>query len=72
MSMGGIAYIAFKVDDVGETTMIMEREGFPRVQSGMIISNGSYACYNTIEPLKILWEALRVPKTMPISTRYSE
>lgn len=59
------------MDDVNETTQIMEREGFPAIQTGGF-SDGYYAYYDTIWPLKILWEAYRKPKIMPSLQRYPD
>jgi hypothetical protein len=60
----GISHLAFTVEDVAETTKIMEAEGFPAIQSGAYGDN-SYAYYDTRGPLKIAWEAFRPPPTNP-------
>ena len=58
----GISHLAFQVEDVAETTKIMEAEGFPAVQSGGY-ADSAYAYYDTLGPLKIAWEALQLPLT---------
>jgi len=65
----GLHHIQFLVDDINGTTKIMAKEGFPTVMSGWV-SDGSYAYYDTVGPLKIIWEAFQVPKTMPPMTHY--
>jgi len=65
----GIHHVQFLVDDINKTTQIMEKEGFPTVMSGWV-SDGSYVYYDTSGPLKIIWEAFQVPKTMPPVARY--
>ena len=66
----GINHLGFQVDDVDEITRIMEAEGFPTMQSGAY-ANSAYAYYDTIGPLKILWEAFRPPPTtLPFHGRY--
>lgn len=69
----GINHLAFAVDDVEETVRLMEAEGFPCVQYGKIASDGAYAYFDTLGPLKVYWEAFKLPTTsLPISMRYPE
>ncbi len=66
----GLHHIAFTVDDINQTTKIMNQEGFPTLMGGGF-SDGSFAYYDTRRPLKIILEAFQVPKAMPPSaTRY--
>jgi len=65
----GLHHIQFLVDDINETNEIMAKEGFPAIMSGWF-SDGSYAYYDTVGPLKVIWEAFQPPKTMPPMTRY--
>lgn len=60
----GISHLAFQVEDVAETSKIMEAEGFPTVQSGRYAGN-AYAYYDTCGPLKIAWEAFQPPVSKP-------
>ena len=63
----GIHHIGFLADDINETTQIMEKAGFPTVMSGKLF-NGSFAYYDTGEPLKTIWEAFQPPKArLPLS-----
>jgi len=58
----GIHHIQFLVDDIEDTNRIMEAEGFPVLMGGGIL-DGGFAHYDTSESLKIIWEAVQLPKT---------
>jgi catechol 2,3-dioxygenase-like lactoylglutathione lyase family enzyme len=58
----GIHHIQFLVDDIDETNRIMEAEGFSVLMGGRIL-DGGFAFYDTSGPLKVIWEALQLPKT---------
>ena len=65
----GLHHVRFIVDDINETTKIMNNEGFPTLMSGRI-SDGGFAYYDTGYALKCIWEAFQIPKIMPATTRY--
>jgi hypothetical protein len=68
----GISGLAFSVEDIAETTKIMENEGFPVIQSGEY-GGSSFACYDTFGLLKVAWEAFEPPSTEPSpDSRYPE
>jgi hypothetical protein len=52
------------VDDIEETNRIMEAQGFPVLMGGGFLGGG-FAFYDTVEPLKVVWEAFQPPKSMP-------
>ncbi|GAH30429.1 unnamed protein product, partial [marine sediment metagenome] len=52
----GLHHVAFTVDDINETTQIMNKEGFPTLMSGGF-SDGGFAYYDTLGPLKVTLEA---------------
>jgi catechol 2,3-dioxygenase-like lactoylglutathione lyase family enzyme len=60
----GIHHIQYQVDDIKETNRIMEKEGFPVLMGGGLL-DGGFAYYDTVGPLKIIWEAFQPPKVMP-------
>lgn len=55
----GVHHLAFVVDDVGETSKTMQKEGFPCVEGGKVDPVGEYACFDTVRALKILWKAYK-------------
>ncbi len=59
----GIHHLQFLVDDIKKTNRIMEAEGFPVLMGGGLL-DGGFAYYDTVEPLKIIWEAFQPPKEM--------
>jgi len=59
----GIHHLQFLVDDIKKTNRIMEAEGFPVLMGGGLL-DGGFAYYDTLEPLKIIWEAFQPPKEM--------
>ena len=66
----GLHHVAFTVDDINETTQMMNKEGFPTLMSGGF-SDGGFAYYDTLGPLKVTLEAFQVPEAMPPPmTRY--
>jgi len=65
----GLHHFQFLVDDIDETTRIMNEEGFPTIQSGGF-SDGAFAYYDTVGPLKTILEAFKENKTMPPMNRY--
>jgi catechol 2,3-dioxygenase-like lactoylglutathione lyase family enzyme len=65
----GLHHVQFLVDDIDKTTEIMTKEGFPTLMGGGF-SDGAFAYYDTVKPLKIIWEAVQLPKTYPPMTRY--
>ena len=67
----GINNLAFMVDDMEETIKLMAAAGFPCIQYGKILSDGAYAYFDTIEPLKVYWKALKFPSgKLPVSAHY--
>jgi catechol 2,3-dioxygenase-like lactoylglutathione lyase family enzyme len=60
----GIHHIQFLVDDIDETSRIMEAEGFPVLMGGGCL-DGGFAYYDTSGPLKVIWEAVQLPRTTP-------
>jgi len=58
----GINHLQFTVDNVEEIIPIMEKEGFPLLQSGRAIGDDYFSYYDTIGPLKIMWEAWQPPQ----------
>ena len=65
----GIHHVQFLVDDIKETNQIMEAEGFPILMGGEFL-DGGFAYYDTVGPLKIIWEAFQPPQAMPSVTHY--
>lgn len=65
----GLFYLQFLVDDINETTRIMNKEGFATLMSGGF-SDGAFAFYDTTRSLKAIWVALQPAKTWPPMTRY--
>ena len=65
----GIHHLRFLVDDIKETNRIMEAEGFPVLMGGGFL-DGGFAYYDTVGPLKIIWEAFQPPKAMPPMPQY--
>lgn len=65
----GLDHLQFTVEDVDQTTKILNQEGFAILMDGRF-SDGGFAYYDTAEPLKCIWKALQVPKTMPAMSRY--
>jgi catechol 2,3-dioxygenase-like lactoylglutathione lyase family enzyme len=57
----GIHHIQFLVNDIKETNRIMESEGFPVLMGGGFL-DGGFAYYDTSGPLKVIWEAVQLPK----------
>ena len=64
----GLHHIQFVVDNIDETTQLMNEVGFPALMS-LSLGDGAAAYYDTIEPLKCIWEAFQPPKTMPSVAR---
>ena len=62
----GAALLAFKVNNVDEMTKVMEKKGFSCVQYGRVGSDGAYAYYDTLEPLKTLWGVYKPSTAMPV------
>ncbi|MFC1938724.1 VOC family protein [Chloroflexota bacterium] len=58
----GINHLSFTTDSVEKATEIMEEEGFPLLQSGHAIGNDYFAYFDTVGPLKVIWEAWEPPK----------
>ena len=56
----GIHHIQFIVNDIEETEDIMSIEGFPVLMKGES-ADGSFAFFDTTDPLKIIWEAVQLP-----------
>lgn len=54
----GLHHLNFLVDDVEETAAILEREGFPSLQSGKFGPKEKPGAYNylDIKPLRAIWE----------------
>ena len=66
----GLYHVAFTVDDINQTTQMMNKAGFPTLMSGGF-ADGGFAYYDTPGPLKVILEAFQVPETMPPpTTRY--
>ena len=63
----GLHHLRFIVDDINETTKIMNNEGFSTLMSGRV-SDGGFAYYDTGHALKCIWEAFQVPRIMPATT----
>ncbi len=57
-------HIGFTVDNIDETTRLMNEAGFPTLMSASF-GNGAFAYYDTTDTLKCIWEALQEPKKMP-------
>ncbi|MBA7609000.1 hypothetical protein ES703_16186 [subsurface metagenome] len=65
----GLHHLLFTVDDINETTKIMNNEGFSTLMSGRV-SDGGFAYYDTGHALKCIWEAFQIPKIMLATTSY--
>jgi len=55
----GLHHLRFTVDDINETTKIMNNEGFSTLMSGKV-SDGGFAYYDTGHALKCIWEAFQI------------
>lgn len=64
-----IHHIQFTVDDIDETTKMMTQEGFPQLM-GAGFSDGAFAYYDTVKPLKCIWEAFQPPTIVPPMSQY--
>jgi methylmalonyl-CoA/ethylmalonyl-CoA epimerase len=65
----GLHHVQFLVDDIKTMTETMAQEGFPSLMDGSF-SNGAFAYYDTVKPLKCIWEAFQPPTIMPPMSRY--
>jgi hypothetical protein len=65
----GLHHIAVKVDDIKETTKIMNQAGFSNLMSASLY-DGGFAYYDTVKPLKCIIEAVQIPETLPPVRRY--
>jgi hypothetical protein len=65
----GLHHMQFQVEDINETTRIMDRGGFRTLASGGY-TDGGFAFYDTAKSLKCVWEALQVPKQMSVDYRW--
>ena len=65
----GLFYLQFLVDDINETTRIMNKEGFATLMSGGF-SDGAFAFYDTARSLKAIWVALQPAKMWLPMIRY--
>jgi len=54
----GIHHLQFLVDDIDGTNRVMKAQGFPVLMEGES-SEGGFAFYDTLNPLKIIWEAFQ-------------
>ena len=52
----GISHLGSEVANVDELTSIMASVGFSTLQSGKL-GDGAFALYDTVAPLKTVWEA---------------
>ena len=52
-------HLGFSVDNIGETTQVMHREGFPTLMS-FGLGNANIAYYDTAGPLKCIWKAFQL------------
>lgn len=60
----GCHHIEFVVDNIDETTQVMNRQGFSTLMS-FSIGDGATTYYDTVESLKCIWAAHQMPKKMP-------
>jgi len=61
----GISHLAFTVDDVEKINKLMEEEGFSLLQGGRRydgIGSDYWSYYDTVGPLKVIWEAWQPPQ----------
>lgn len=65
----GINHLGFMTDNIERVTDIMAEEGFMIAQGGNHL-DGAYCYFDTTGPLKVMWEAFRPPKKMPVSARF--
>lgn len=63
----GLHHVAFTVDDINQTTQMMNKAGFPTLMGGGF-ADGGFAYYDTPGALKVILEAFQVPETMPPPT----
>ncbi|MBI5249838.1 MAG: VOC family protein [Desulfomonile tiedjei] len=65
----GLHHIQFLSDGINKTTETMGRSGFPLLMGGNF-SNGAFAYYDTIKPLKCIWEAFQPPTNLPPMAKF--
>ena len=65
----GIHHVQFEVDDLAKTTKLMAEEGFPVLMAAGL-QDGGFAYFNTINPLKVIWQAYQPPKSAIPMTPY--
>ncbi len=64
----GISHLGSEVANVDELTSIMASVGFSTLQSGKL-GDGAFALYDTVAPLKIVWEAYEPTENLPAVRR---
>lgn len=58
----GLNHLQFVVDDIAETSRIINKEGFPTLMAGGFL-DGGFTFYDTVNTLKCIWVAYQLPKT---------
>jgi catechol 2,3-dioxygenase-like lactoylglutathione lyase family enzyme len=66
---GGLHHLQFLVKDLDETTELMNKQGFPTLMSGRV-ADGGFAYFDTVKPLKCIWEACQPRRPLPPVGRY--
>jgi len=66
----GLHHIGYTVDDIEETTLSMNKQGFATLMSGGFL-DGGFAYYDTVDSLKCILEAYQEPKATPPITHYT-
>jgi len=65
----GLHHLMFLVDDINATTQIMNKAAIPTLMSEGV-ADGGCAYYDTVDPLKCIWEAFQPPKAGLPTTHY--
>ena len=55
----GLHHLGFSVDNIAETTQVMNREGFATLMS-FDSGNANVAYYDTVGSLKCIWKAFQL------------
>lgn len=65
----GLHHFVFEVNDINETSRIIEQEGFPITMGGKF-RDGGFAYYGTSGPLKAIFEGRQLPTTQQPTHRW--
>jgi hypothetical protein len=69
----GLHHLGYFVDDIEEAVAVMERLGFPAIQTGRglgVDGDGAYAYFDTVDALGCMLEAIEAPRQLPEPIRW--